>query len=196
MTNMPKLKYSPVRERIVKTANDLFYSQGYHQTGINQIIGESEVAKATFYSHFKSKEDLCVEYLRDSAKYSMNVIKEMINKIDDPVEKYMAIISSLINFMEETNFRGCAFSNIASEIVDKNNPIRKEVKFHEDMFLSVIRDVVQNLKESDKRFNEIDVEYITKSYYVIAEGALTASRNYHDFWPMEYAIKTIEKLIK
>ena len=193
---MPKLKHSPVREKIIDTANNLFYNQGYHQTGINQIIEESDVAKATFYSHFKSKEDLCVEYLRDSANHSMNAIKEMINSYIDPFERYMSIINSLVDYMHETNFRGCAFSNIASEIVDKNNPIRKEVKYHEDMFLSLIKDVVLNLKESSERYSHIDVDNVAKSYYVIVEGALTASRNYHDIWPMEYAIKTIENLVK
>lgn len=193
---MPKLKFSPVRQRIVDTANDLFYRQGYHQTGINQIIEVSRVAKATFYSHFGSKEDLCVEYLRESANQSMAVIKEMVNSISDPYDKYMAIIKSLIDFMKDTDFRGCAFSNIASEIVDKNNPIRKEVKFHEDMFLSVIRDVVLNLKESNKKYKEIDTEHVSRSYYVIAEGALTASRNYNAIWPMDYAIKAIEDLVK
>lgn len=193
---MPKLKYSPVRDRIVKTANDLFYNQGYHQTGINQIIDESEVAKATFYSHFKSKEDLCVEYLRESANRSMNLIKDMINNINDPYDKYMSIVKSLVQYMRDTDFRGCAFSNIASEIVDKNNPIRKEVKYHEDMFISIIGDVVLNLKESDNRYKNVDVDYVTSMYYLIVEGALTASRNYNELWPLNYAIKAVDNLIK
>ena len=62
---MQKSRTLSSRERIIATANELFYRQGYHQTGINQIIEESGVAKATFYSNFKSKEELCVEYLRE-----------------------------------------------------------------------------------------------------------------------------------
>ncbi len=193
---MPKLKYSHVRENIINTANDLFYNQGYHQTGINQIIEEAGVARATFYSHFKSKEDLGVEYLRDSAANSLKEIKDMINSIDDPVKKYLSIIESLVQFMKDTNFRGCAFSNIATEIVDKNNPMRKEVKFHEDMLRSVIKDVVSNLKQSDKRYFNIDVDYIANLYYIIVEGALAASQNYNDLWPMNYAVAAIKDLIK
>lgn len=193
---MPKLKYSQVRQKIINTANDLFYNQGYHQTGVNQIIEEADVAKATFYSHFKSKEDLGVEYMRESASHSLKEIKDMVNSIDDPVKKYLSIIESLVQFMEDTDFRGCAFSNIASEIVDRNNPMRKEVKFHEDMFRSIINDVVSNLQESDKRYKNIDVEYVSNLYYVIVEGALTASQNYHDPWPMNCAIAAIKNLIK
>ncbi|MEM6772989.1 MAG: helix-turn-helix domain-containing protein, partial [Bacteroidota bacterium] len=48
---------------IIKTASRLFYDKGYNLTGINEIIAEAGIAKATLYSHFKSKEDLCLAYL-------------------------------------------------------------------------------------------------------------------------------------
>ena len=51
-------------------------------------------------------------------------------------------------------------------------------------------------KESDNRYKDIDVDYISNVYYVIVEGALTASQNYHDIWPMNYAVKAIKDLIK
>ena len=41
----------------------MFHKQGFNSTGINQIIEEAKVAKASFYQHFKSKEDLCVAFL-------------------------------------------------------------------------------------------------------------------------------------
>ncbi len=193
---MPKVKYSHVRQKIIDTANELFYKQGYHQTGINQIIDEAGVAKATFYSHFKTKEDLGIEYMRCSAANSLEEIKDMVNQIHDPLRKYMSIIESLIQFMEDTDFRGCAFSNIASEIVDKDNPMRKEVKYHEDMLRSVIKDVVSNLRDSDKRYGDIDIEYVSNMYYIMVEGALTASQNYHDMWPMNCAVEAVKNLIE
>jgi len=50
-------------ERILDVASDLFYRQGYRATGINEVIKESGVAKATFYNHFPTKDDLCYAYL-------------------------------------------------------------------------------------------------------------------------------------
>jgi AcrR family transcriptional regulator len=52
------------RERIMSVAADLFYKQGYRATGVNEVIEKSGVAKATFYSHFPSKDDLALAYLR------------------------------------------------------------------------------------------------------------------------------------
>ena len=52
------------RERILETAQNLFIHQGFRSTGINQIIKEAKVARASFYDHFPSKDDLGLAYLQ------------------------------------------------------------------------------------------------------------------------------------
>jgi len=58
------MKHGLVKEHIIKTAADLFYTNGYNSTGINEIIKEAGIAKATLYNHFKSKGDVCIAYLK------------------------------------------------------------------------------------------------------------------------------------
>ncbi len=60
---------NPPRERILDAAAKLFHKQGYNNTGINQIISVSKVSKASFYDHFKSKDDLCIEFLNRRYEY-------------------------------------------------------------------------------------------------------------------------------
>lgn len=193
---MQKLKDLSSRERIIKTASDLFFRQGYHRTGINQIIEESGVAKATFYNNFKSKEDLGVEYLRERDRVDTDAVKDMISGIKDPLKKYMAIVKGLKDYTIETDFRGCAFGNMAVEITEPGHPIRKEVRHHDDRFRSVLRDVIRDLKNSSPKYKKIDVEELVDTYHLIVEGALVASKNYHDTWPIDRAIKAVENLIK
>ena len=184
------------KDRIIEAANDLFYRQGYHQTGINQIIEESGVAKATFYSNFKSKEDLGVEYLRERDRVDTNATKNMVNGIADPFQKYMSIIYGLLEYMKATDFRGCAFGNMAVEITDPNHPMRKEVKLHDDRFRSILKDVIQDLKDSSPKYKHLDVDQLVDTYHLVVEGAIVASKNYNDTWPIERAVKLIEKLVK
>ena len=184
------------RDRIIETANDLFYRQGYHQTGINQIIEESGVAKATFYSNFKSKDELAVEYLRERDRIDTNATKDMINNVKDPYDRYMSIIEGILEYMKETDYRGCAFGNIAVEITDTDHPIRKEVKHHEDRFRSILKDVIKDLKNSGPKYKNLDVDQMVDSYHLIVEGAIVASKNYNDSWPIERAVKLIENLVK
>lgn len=193
---MQKVSKGSSRNRIIQAANDLFYNQGYHQTGINQIIEESGVAKATFYSNFKSKEELGVEYLRERDRIDTNSTKDMINGIEDPFERYMSIINGIEKYMKETNFRGCAFGNMAVEITDPNHPIRKEVKLHDERFRSILKDIIQDLKDSNLKFKNLDVDQLVDTYHLITEGAIVASKNYNDTWPIERAALLIEKLVK
>ena len=60
------------KERILEKTFALFHKQGYNATGINQIIEEAQVAKASFYYHFKSKEDLCVAFLEQRHSFWFN----------------------------------------------------------------------------------------------------------------------------
>ena len=184
------------KERIINTANDLFYRQGYHQTGVNQIIEESGVAKATFYSNFKSKDDLCIEYLRERDRIDTNATKDMISGIEDSYERYMALVKGLKEYMIETDFRGCAFGNIAVEITEPSSPIRKEVKHHEDRYRSILKDVITDLKNSDLKYQNINVAQLVDSYHLIVEGAIVMSKNYNDTWPIDKAISAVEKLVE
>jgi AcrR family transcriptional regulator len=51
------------RERILETADDLFYREGIHAVGIDTIIEKSGVAKMSLYRNFASKDDLVAAYL-------------------------------------------------------------------------------------------------------------------------------------
>jgi len=184
------------KERIIDTAFDLFYRQGYFQTGINQIIDEAGVAKATFYNNFKSKEELCTEYLRTRDKIEIDLIKNMVRNIKDPYEKYITITSSMIEHMKNSNFRGCAFNNMAIEVTEPDNPIRKEVVHHNDSFRSILTDVVEELRDSDKKYSGINVNKVVNTYFLVSEGALLASQIYHDTWPLEHAVEAIKGLIE
>jgi AcrR family transcriptional regulator len=58
-------KTSDPRERILKVADRLFYAEGVRATGTEKIMSIAEVAKATFYRHFESKDALVLAYLEN-----------------------------------------------------------------------------------------------------------------------------------
>ena len=72
---------SKVKQRIIETASDLFYQQGYNLTGINEVIKEAGVAKATLYHHFASKEELCLAYLEYRHLAFIKNLQEYLAKI-------------------------------------------------------------------------------------------------------------------
>ena len=98
--------------------------------------------------------------------------------------------------MLKTNFRGCGYFNMISEFPDANHPIVKAAKVYVDSFRGVIREGVQELRLSDPKYKKLAISRITDSYYVIVCGALMASQEYREPWPLDRAVKAIEDLLK
>lgn len=186
---------SEARQRIVDTALDLFYRQGYLATGINQVIAEAGVSKNTFYYYFKAKEDLCVAYLQERHKLWMNWLMENIEKYETPYDRLMSVFGFLEAWLKKCDFRGCAFLNIASEVPDINHRLRKEVVDHKDELRKVLHRLLEDLKKSDKQFSRLDVAFLSDALYVLFEGVISACQNYGDAKIVAAARKNFLKLL-
>ncbi|MDR6457513.1 AcrR family transcriptional regulator [Chryseobacterium vietnamense] len=153
------------RERILNTAMVLFHRQGYNNTGINQIIDEAEVSKASFYQHFKSKDDLCIEFLNKRYDYWVSELEKFTSEVETLQEKFQKSFDFLIDMNEREDFRGCSFLNILSEIPADKDEIHK-----------VIRDHKIKLRES---FNEdIQNDMVSAHIYLLFESSILTSQLY------------------
>jgi AcrR family transcriptional regulator len=103
------------RDDILRTADKLFYRDGLHAVGINQLISESGVAKDTFYRHFRSKENLIEAYLTSRHEASMKNFFGLIAEINDPRQQLLAVFRDLCQRVQRSGFRGCAFVMMMGE---------------------------------------------------------------------------------
>lgn len=183
------------KERIITVAMDLFYEQGYNATGIQQIIDAAGISKGAFYTHFKSKEDLGIAYMQYRHSHEMSHLKKTLAEIKDPYRRYFEFNGIMKEWMRGTDFRGCAFANMAAEVTDRNSPIRKEAKYHYEAFRAIIRDMVDELLKSNAKYRGLDAQYVADQYMLVQIGALTNAEIYQDTWPYDHAEKSIRKLI-
>lgn len=109
----------PARERILRTAHDLFYAEGLRATGIDRVIAEAGVTKVTFYRHFPSKNDLILAYLNRRHDLWMTWFTEALARHGGASRGAQALPPVLNEwFSGQTlgGFRGCAFLNGVSEM--------------------------------------------------------------------------------
>ena len=192
---MNQVKASPV-ERILEVASDLFYTQGYRATGINEIIKKSGVAKATFYSHFPTKDDLCMVYLQGMREGEQAFVDSAIASAKTPLDRFLATLVSLEEWAKMTKFRGCAFLNMASEIPDNNSPLRKEGALLYDNIRQRVKETTIKLIDSDpKKYGHLDAESLTDQYMVIFSGTVALVELYHDMGPIQQGVDTMRRLI-
>lgn len=100
------------RERILQTATRLFHMNGYHATGLNQIIKESGAPKGSLYYHFPDgKEQLASEAIeRFGAMVAANILEDTQNEVD-PLKAFQAHILKIADkFAVVENIPLCANS--------------------------------------------------------------------------------------
>ena len=166
----------PVKERILITAERLFYEQGYRATGINQIIKEACAAKASFYQYFPSKEELCREYLVQRSIKAHARQKSFISTGGTPAERICNLFENIAFNARENNFNGCPFLNISAEINEHESVLRQAVKEHKSKLIELIRNELSSYRDQDD---------LAEMIYVIYEGANIAVKNYRDLWPVK-----------
>jgi AcrR family transcriptional regulator len=106
----------PARERILDTAFRLFYEHGPRGVGVDTIIAESAVAKATLYNHFPRKDDLVLAYLDRVDQTWFGQLRAAARAVgDDPREQMVAMFDALASACRRDGYHGCAFINTAAE---------------------------------------------------------------------------------
>lgn len=184
------------RERILQVAAELFYQQGYRATGINEVIRKADVAKATFYAHFPSKDDLCLAYLRESNVAEMAELTAFLDSRLTPWERFTGFMEAIEQWMLANNMRGCRFLNIVSEVPDPESPLRQEGMKHYDRLHALIEDMAEALVVSDKlRYGHLDTRRVADNYMVILTGAIGMAEIYHSIEPIERAKEAVLSLV-
>ncbi|MEV6969378.1 TetR/AcrR family transcriptional regulator [Hamadaea sp. NPDC051192] len=128
VTESTAVKESPARRRILDTATALFYGEGVHSVGVDRIIAEAGVAKATFYHHFPAKDDLVRSYLDEQYARQREAFTAVRARALTPQETITAIFDFMIKFGAEPGYRGCPFINVAAEYPDPQDPVRQVVE--------------------------------------------------------------------
>jgi AcrR family transcriptional regulator len=130
---------SPARRRVLDAASSLFYAEGVHAVGIDRVIAEAGVAKATFYHHFPSKDALVCAYLEGE---DARVRQLMAPAGDTPQDRVLWVFEALGEHTCGPGFRGCAFINAAAEYPDRDHPVRRVIAVHRAWLHGVLRDLL------------------------------------------------------
>ncbi|WP_327352647.1 TetR/AcrR family transcriptional regulator [Streptomyces sp. NBC_01304] len=131
---------SPARSRILETATRLFYTEGVHAVGIDRIIAEAGVAKATFYHHFPAKDVLVQAYVEEQSRLQQEAAAQLPEAA--PRDTLLAVFAHMGEVGVSPDFRGCPFINAAAEYPDPAHPVRQTIDEHRRWFRELVRDLL------------------------------------------------------
>src|ERR1700761_9298718 len=103
------------RERLLAAADELFYRDGVHSTGIDAVIEKAGVAKGSLYYIFGGKDELVAAYLRGRMERWRQLVEAAQAGADHPDAKILAVFDAIADYVSLPGYRGCPFHNAAAE---------------------------------------------------------------------------------
>lgn len=150
-----------LHERILATADRLFYEQGIRAMGVDTIAAESGVSKRTLYNHFPSKDDLIVAYLARR-------LTPMPPSQRPPYEQVLATFERLERTIATGVFRGCPFVNAVAELKDPAHAANRIALAFKEQRRAWLRDLVVRLGVED-------AEALSLQLLILIDGAIAAA---------------------
>lgn len=161
---------SPARQRILDSAYELFSRRGVRAVGVDEVIKDASVAKATLYRHFKSKDDLVLAFLQQREQLWTKgwVEAEARRRGGTPEEQLLSIFDLFHEWFQKDDFEGCSFINVLLEMNDRGTPIGMASAEH----LMNIRSIIRTLAEE---IGLRDSEQFAHSWHILMKGSIVAA---------------------
>jgi AcrR family transcriptional regulator len=134
---------SAAKLRLLEVADRLFYAEGIHTVGIDRIIAEAGVTKATFYKQYGSKDALILEYIHGRDRQVRESLTETAFTSTSPESTLRTLVDAIVADLSRRDFRGCPFLNAAAEFSDENHPVRRAISEHRDWFTEFLESNLQ-----------------------------------------------------
>jgi len=180
------------RDHIIEVASDLFYSNGYNRTGINEIIEKADIAKATLYNHFNSKEDICVAYLDFMNKDLLEQITSFCNSKPKGKKRLLAILEYPLELYASKDFKGCWCIRTVAEVAHNEVRIRTKIKEQKDALLTFI---LNQVEENENQLSVKEQGILAKRIYLLYETAVSESYLQKSDWPIKESINMLKAIV-
>ncbi|HSK26211.1 MAG TPA: helix-turn-helix domain-containing protein [Jiangellales bacterium] len=189
MTTAPVATAAPARQRILDTAFRLFYARGLRAVGVDTIIAESGVAKATFYKHFPAKDDLVVAYLdKVDAVWTGQLHAAAEAAGPAPADQLVGLFDALGTACRREGYRGCAFINAAAEAVP-GSAVHDRTIAHKHKVLEWMRELAEAAGASRP-------DQLARSLSLLLDGGLASGALDADPEAAEAARATAARLVR
>ncbi|GIE81789.1 TetR family transcriptional regulator [Actinoplanes philippinensis] len=158
---------SEARDRLLRTAARIFYAEGIRAVGIDRIVAEAQVTRATLYRHFPGKEELVLAYLAEADRAVRGQTGTVVAAGLTPADAVRALSRSIAEGIRLPGFRGCAFLNAVAEHPDPGSAVHRAVVAHRRWFLDTVTELFAQVHEKP-------AGPAARHFVMMRDGAMTA----------------------
>lgn len=180
---------SPLREKILITATNLFQTQGINSTGVDTIVAVAGTTKMTLYKYFRSKEVLILEVLKKGHQDFQTWLSDQLNtNTKKPSEKIQKLFEFIEEWVTSPDFRGMGFIKASAEFPNEENAVHQLSSEQSRQFRQYISSLASDA-------NIQDADGLALQLSLLFEGAVQAEQMKRGSGAIKYAKKAAKILI-
>ncbi len=160
------------RERLLAAANELFYNEGVHTVGIDRVIEQAGVAKASLYNTFGSKDQLIRAYLEARQASVAQRITQAVDRYSSPRERLLAVFEGQGELFAQPDYRGCAFARASAES-HPGDPAEQATEAYRHWVRALLTELAAQAGAPDPGA-------LARQLHLLYEGASQSARLDHD----------------
>ncbi len=190
-------KAAATREKILQTADALFYLHGYNATGLDAIIKTAGVTKGNFYYYFKSKEVLAVETLNWHFENTMGEIQQALaGKALGPRDTLFATLEVIQQRQQQQkddgHISGCFFGNFTLELSTNSALVREKLDSIFSHYRRFFAEQIQLAQDKGEIANNLNPDAEAEMVLSLVEGALLLDKARQEPKALEQAISFLK----
>src|SRR5262249_717424 len=155
--------------------------------GINQIIEEADIARASLYNHYASKTELLLAYLDRTHEEWFLELDSFLAPLTSSRERLLALFDFRIDRHGKLKYKGCHFNKIAAE-TSEDEAVSRRVRVHKERFRQYILELV---KETGHR-RLLDDEVLADTLFLLMEGGISVGATFRSSEHAEKARRIAE----
>lgn len=173
------------RDRLLQTAEQLFYAEGIHAVGLERLLAVSGVGRASLYRHFSGKDALVAAVLR---RRDENWRAWLEARVEDHGGGPLAVFDALAEGARDDTFRGCAFINAMAETGDHRSEVHRLAAEHKRKVTAYVRGLLT--KAGHARADEL-----AEQFALLMDGTIVTSMRERSGEPARRARRMAERLL-
>ena len=161
-----KTTQKTTRERLIETAQQRFYRDGFRNVGVDQIYSDVGISKTAFYKHFESKEDLMIAVLEGQQRWLGDTLMAMLKEHGGPtaIGQLRTLFDLVEMVIERQDWHGCIFVNVTMEFPLPHDPVHQAAHQAKQAYVGTVREIAE-------RGGAADPAALARELCLIIEGA-------------------------
>lgn len=157
------------RDELVEKALQVFYSNGFHATGMDMLATRTGISKTSMYKYFRTKEDLILAALRLRDEQFRNWFFRRMEELGStPRGQLIAMFDALKEWFAQDGFRGCMFIKASAEYQEASDPIHAVAAEHKRLLFSHVRNLTMKAGADDP-------DALARRLLILKEGAIVTA---------------------